>query len=366
MFSFNLKLNFPWFKEKEKSCLGVDIGTSAVKIIELSKKEDKIILKNYAEVKSNILFKSMYHQQQFGKTNLAFPPQGVSKILTLTLEKAKIKTKKVIFSLADFSSFFTVIELPYMTREEIPSAIYFAAKQYVPIPLQEVVLDWTILSSIPQEKKRLKILLVVIPKNVVDRYKKIAKNSRLQLLGLEAEIFALIKSIEKILDEKPVILLDIGARSTTISIIENRRLKISYSFQFSGFELINIIVKKLAIEPRQAEKLITESGLNDAKLKDTVLPFLEKLISKINLVSKDFEQKENKKISKIFISGGTSSLNGLKEYLSDSLKREVNLINPFYDFSYPGSLDPVLKKMAPSFGIAVGSALQAIEYNLKN
>src|SRR3989344_4078958 len=157
-----------------KKMLGIDIGTSSVKIVEISRWGGGKTLENYGEVKSAALYKEPV--KTFERGSYLLSDFFVSRAIMAILDEAKIKTKAAIFSVPDFSTFCTSIELPPMTEKEIQQAVYYTAPQYIPLSITETTLDWRVVSGTPGQKdSSLKILLVAIPNQVVQGYQKIAR-----------------------------------------------------------------------------------------------------------------------------------------------------------------------------------------------
>jgi len=225
-------MQFP--KLLPKKFLGVDIGTSAVKIVELGSFAGRIKLENYGEMAAKVIYQKPF--RTFEKSTLLLSAQDISRAIKAVLDETKVKTKESIFSIPDFATLFTTFELPPMTAEELPQAVNAEARKQIPMPLGEVTLDWQLIEGRVSDHKdeKLKILLAAVPNEVISQYQQIAELSGLKLLALEAEVFGLMRSlIEK--KEKGVIgIIDIGARTTTCSIIEKRILEVSHSFDISG------------------------------------------------------------------------------------------------------------------------------------
>jgi len=351
------------FKIIPKKFLGIDIGTSFIKIVEISGLGEKRKLENYAQISSLALYKKPF--RAFEKSTLLLSSQDISKAILAILKEAKIQTKKVIFSIPDFSSFFTNFELPPMTKEELPQAVRYEARQHVPLPLGEVTLDW---QAIERDTK-LKILLVAVPNEVINQYQEIAKLSGLELFALEAEVFGLLRSLVK--DEKgTIILVDIGAQSTTCSIIDNQILKISHSFDIAGNELTEQIARSLSIDYQTAENLKKKYGIlagpgpglmGEKNIREILFPLIDLILAEIEKISRNFHQIEGKEIQKVILAGGTALLPGLKEYFESQLKAEIEIANPFSFIFCPPILEKTLKEMGPSYTIAVGMALRGLE-----
>ncbi|MBU4299405.1 type IV pilus assembly protein PilM [Patescibacteria group bacterium] len=339
---------FP-FKTTARSFLGIDIGSSSIKVVELSRTGKTIKLENYAEAAASIPLLSSQETAQ----NLRF-----------ILEQAKIKTKKAVFTLPDFSSFFTWFDLPPMSEAEIPEAVRYEAKQHIPTPLSGVTLDWQIIEGGGKGKK-IKILLVVVPNEFVVQYSTIAKLSQIEPQVLEAEVFALSRS-SLVNENKITALVDIGARSTTCSIIDNGVLKRSYSFDLSGNELTQIISQSLNIDELKAEELKKKYGLltnrvKEKNLREILLPLINLILNEIKKVLENFYQSETKTVQKVILAGGTALLPGLREYFESDLKKEVKITEPFFGISHPQTLEKTLKEIGPSYAIAVGAALRGLE-----
>lgn len=351
---------FP-FKIISKKFLGIDIGTSSIKVVELSKFGNRYKLENYGEFKAVGLYEKPF--RTFEKNNLVLSSQDIAKSISAILKEADIKTKKVSFSIPDFSSFFTWFDLPPMTKNEISQAVRYEARQHIPIPLSEVTLDWQIVEGKVSSKShsKLKILLVVVPNEVINQYQKIANFCHLQLQSLEAEVFGFSESLVK--NEKGVIvLIDIGARSTTCSIVDNGVLKRSYSFDISGNQLTENVSHALGISYKEAEKIKKNQGISEgSSLREILLPLIDLILIEIRKTSSSFYQVESKKIEKVILGGGTALLPGIKEYFFSQLKKEIVIANPFFDLFYPPILEKELKKMGPSYAIAVGMALKGLK-----
>lgn len=353
-----------------QKCLGVDIGTSFVKVVEISKQGSRRKLENYGSLTASVLYDKPF--RTFEKNTLLLLDEDVARAILAVIEEAKIKTKRVVFSIPDFSSFFTSFELPQMTESELPQAVRFEARQHVPMPLSEVTLDWQIVEGhfLDKEtvKTKLKILLVAVPNEVINQYREIARLAQLELVSLEAEVFGLLRSLVDETEKRPIALVDIGAQSTTCSIVEKRLLKVSHSFDASGNELTRIIAKSLDISDPEAEIMKKQYGLlapegNETarQIRDILLPFVDMILKEVEMIMNNFSREREREIQKIILAGGSALLPGLKEYFSQNIKKEVEIANPFAKIFYPPILENILRQMSPSYAIATGLALRGLE-----
>jgi len=356
-----------------KRFLGIDIGTSYVKVVEIYKSGRLKRLENYGQISS-----SVFHQKPFRtfeKSSLLLSSQDIAEAIKSIIDEADVKTKQAVFSIPDFSTFFTSFDLPPMSKEELPEAVKYEARQHIPLPLTEVVLDWQIIKSKPLDEKKMsfRILLVAVPNEVVRQYEEIARISQLEMIALEAEVFSLMRSLSKNNENKPAAIIDIGAKTTTCTVVDEGVIKTSHSFDMSGNDLAAALANEFGIDFSEAEKIKKQYGIkkenvttgaegNDQVVRETLLPLVDVIIKEIKEVLDNFYRQEKKEVKKIIIAGGTALMPGLKEYFEESFdKREIEIGNPFSGLSCPPVLEKALTEMGPSFAIATGAALRGLQ-----
>ena len=370
-------ISFP-FKFGLKSCLGIDIGTSGVKIVQLAMRGERITLEKYGEIAAQVFYEESH--RTFEKSTLLLSTQDIARAILAICQEAKITERRAFFTIPDFASFFTSFDLPPMGREEIPQAVRFEARHHIPLPLAEVTLDWSIIEGEASDHKKtpLKILLVAVSNDLIDQYSQIVTLSGLELKGLEVEAFGLVRAL--IGEEKRVVaILDIGARSTTVNIVDQGILKVSHSFDVAGNEMTQVLSKALDIDFFEGENLKKVHGLKYflsdqemgeeagetkliiKKVGEILIPLVDLILAELERTSQNFYQIKGKKIEKVILAGGSALLPGLKEYFIKVLKKDVEIANPFANIFYPPILESTLKEMGPSYAIAVGAALRSIE-----
>ncbi|OQX00967.1 hypothetical protein BWK69_00320 [Candidatus Parcubacteria bacterium A4] len=356
------------FKNVPKNFLGIDIGTSSIKIVELSKEKGEIILKNYGEVTISDIRQN--HFREVEREALRLSPENVSQVILDIVKEAKIETKKAVFSIPDFSSFFTNLELPAMTKEELPQAVIFEAKKHIPLPLKDVIIDWEIIEkeNVDKNRAKWKILLVAVPNYIIDQYQTIANLSGLELVALEAEVFSLARALTSKEDRQTVLLMDIGAKSTTCNVVMSGSLKKSYSFNVSGNDMTNKLAEKLFIDYNKAESIKKRYGLLAAKeltmssnvVREVLSPFFDILFKEVKEVSESFCKKNNQEINKYIISGGSALTAGVKQYFKDYFDKDIEIANPFNSVLFQPILEERLKEIGPAYAVAVGVAMREL------
>ncbi|MFA5730060.1 MAG: type IV pilus assembly protein PilM [Candidatus Paceibacterota bacterium] len=353
-------------KRKKQNSLGIDIGTKVIRAVEISENKGQITLENYGEVNLDVACKQFF--RSFDRKNLNPAVNNISIAIAGIIEETGIKTKKVVFSLPDFATFFTTFELPPMSKKEIANAIGFEARKYIPLPLSELVLDWQLMNK-ESLKENNKVLVMAVPKIIVEQYKTIAEQSGLELTALEAEAMALKRAVIKE-NDPPTCLLEMGFQSTNINIIDNGFMKMSSSFDMAGKDLTYSLSQTLNIPAGEAEVKKKEEGLTDSgdtKLSHILTPILSIISERTRTVIRNFEEKEGKKVEKVILAGGTSLLPGLVDYLTKNLNQDesrtlvVEIAEPFKNIIYPKVLEKKMREINPNYAIALGEALRKFE-----
>jgi len=353
----------PSFRIIPKKSLGIDIGTSSIRIIELSRWGERVKLENYGEMSVRALYAKPF--RTFDKSTLLLSNENIAKAIKAILEDTKIKTRRAIIGIPDFSTFFTNFELPPMSKKELEEAVGYEARRHVPIPLGEVTLDWQVVEGrvVNGQGTTLEVLLAAVPNEVINEYKSLAELSGLELFALEAEVFGLVRSLIDEEDRRPIIVIDIGAQSTTCSLIYQRILRKSHSFDVSANQLTELVSKSLSIDYRAAEKLKEKYGLlsQEKDINKILLPIIDIMIKEVEAICQNFQAKEKEEVQKIIIAGSTALLPGLKEYFQENFKAEIETANPFSKIFYPPILEKTLKIIGPAYAVAVGMALRGLE-----
>ncbi len=346
-----------------KKSLGIDVGASSIKIVELSSSGKKIKLENYIEFK---LPQTEDSVKTFHGESLLLLTDDTAQILQAVLKKAQIKQKKASFAIPDFSSFFTTFDLPPMSETEVKQAVEFEARHHIPIPLSEVTFDWQVIEKEQMSSGvKLKILLVAVPNSVLKNYQRMAQLAQVEIKGIEAEVFGLIRSSfpKGKFQKAPSCMVDIGWQSTTVSIVEDEKLKQSFSFDVSGTSLTKDLSEALQISLSEAENLKQRFGLDPQRedVSKILLSRIESLAIEIEKVCQNFHREEGKKIDHLILSGGTAALFGLEEYFETRIKMKVKKAKPFSEIDFNPLLQKRLDQIGPSFSVAVGTAMMGFD-----
>lgn len=345
-----MKQKISMFFSKRKTVLGVDIGTSDIKIAEVSFEDPKVaVLTAYGIVSSPY---SVSSKEEDGAN------RQIALLLKNLCAKAQVSTSRCIISLPNSAVFTSVVELPRMSRKEWASAVEFEAKKYVPLALSDVDLSWSPIGGQDEEKEQLnqKILLTAVPKQITKSYMQIFSLAGLDPFVGEIEALALIRSL---IGNRTIncAIIDIGAKSTGINIIEKGLLRLSRNLNIGGETITRKIAQTLNVSGPRAEQFKKDFGVQGGTfLPDTIKPVLNLIKNEVKQLLTIF-QSHNSSLEQIILAGGGANLPGLADYLAD-LGVPVTLGNPLEAVAYRQDLGEILKRYALSLPIAIGLALR--------
>lgn len=363
----------------KKSKLGIDIGTASVKIVELSKESGRFKLENYClfELESiegalNIageISKSQADQaDKEADQNLAW---GIKE----ALKRGKIKAKDAVVSIPSFNTFSTIISMPYLSESDIAKAVPYEAKKYIPIPLNEVVMDWTIIGAnnnpnvnilskdqTDAKQPNVDVFIVAVPKNETERYKSIIKSAELNLKALELENTALVRALIGN-DLGPFAIINIGGRSTSILIVDKGYERISHNYEVGGFEITKAIARSLNVSLKRAEELKRSLGLKNANadmITESMSSLVDLIVFETQKIIHNYEDTKKTKIGQVLLVGSSANMPMFMEYFGSKLNLPISAGNPLARLIFPPALEPLRGELNSTYPIAIGLAMREI------
>lgn len=342
------------FSNSDNSFLGIDIGDSSLKMVELKKKGKKIYLSNYA-------FSENVNDIKFTKID---DTAYLAKAIVKVCHESSIKSKHVTASLPTFAVFSSIINLSGVDKKNITEAVAEEAKKVIPLPLEEMKIDFKLMpNSSGTDHLNSRIFLTGSPKKLVRKYIDIFKQANLELSNLETETFSLVRSLLGA-DKSTVMIVEIGANSTDISVVKESIPVLNRSLEICGNTITTDLAQVMGLTFTQAEQFKIDLALSEkdnVSLPPVIIKTLAPIVSEIEYMLDFFNMSNQGKIEKIILSGGGSLLAGLSEYLSDKLNLQVIVGDPFSRVVYSDELRPVINEVGPKLAVAVGLALRDIE-----
>jgi type IV pilus assembly protein PilM len=347
----------------KKSLVGLDIGSSSVKAVELQGKPGSLSLASlgFAPLQPDTVVDG-----QIMELN------DVSNVISSVFSGQQIKTDRVAAGVSGSGVIVKNIIVPQMTREELEESIDWHAEEHIPFDISDVSLDYQVVGSGPDS---LHVLMAACKRDFVANLKQAIQLAGKQPAIIDVDAFALQNCYEvnyQPPDDLVVALLNVGASTMNINILRGTRSVFTRDVSVGGNQYTSLLQKELGMTYEQAE--LTKRGgaaaTSEAGEETDVDGVLETVSDMLALeISKTFDfyrataDESEAAVQRILISGGGSKLRGLPEFLAQRFEIEVERLDPFRRISVDARrFDPdYMREVVPEMAVAVGLALRGVE-----
>lgn len=339
---------------KTTDYFGIDIGATSVRLVQLKKHGNKPVLVAYgsAPLPTNLV-----------ASDSADAVDQLALAIKKLVKDAGITTKSVVAALPAAKVFASVITTPKLSAAELSKAVKYQADQYIPMPIDQVRLDWTVLGPGANENEQL-VLLIAAPNNTTEKYLQIFEKAGLELVALEVDVTALSRAVLTP-DAGHVVLLDIGSLASTVSLVVNGSPRLIHSVPVGAAAFVQALGQGLKIDANQAMAMVQKFGMNqtsmDGKILKNLQPVVDNIMEEIKK-SVAFYTNENHdtKFDKLVFTGGAAGMPELPLYIANSLKMPVELGNAWLNVSYPANMQNDLAAVNREYAVAVGCAARMV------
>jgi type IV pilus assembly protein PilM len=362
----------------DESVLGIDIGSSAIKIVQLKNKQGMATLETYGEIALG-----PYAKKDVGQaTNLT--PQKLSEALKTLLSEANVTSKTCGAAVPFASSLVKLIEVPPLDIKKLETVVPIEARKYIPVPISEVQLDYFVvpeteqklflgakdIDDIESQELQTKMVLIVAMHNeTLRKYTETIKLAGLDPQFYEIEVFSNIRSTVAH-SLAPVAIIDLGAATSKLYLVELGIILASHVISIGSQDITQSLAKSSHISVSKAEEIKRQAGIltgvsnNDAaRVSHAATLTMEQIFAEARRVLLGFQRKYNKVITKVILTGGGSTLKGLSEFARQQLELETEVANPFSHVQSPAFLEETLRQAGPDFAVSVGVALRMLHDN---
>lgn len=346
------------FFKKKKEVIGIDIGSSSVKVVQLKYNKGSFQLLNAGisplppeAIVDNTLMDS----------------SSVATVIKNLVSSLDIKVKDVVCSISGNSVIIRKIVLPAMPQEELEDQISWEAEQYIPFDINDVNMDFQILSADSIDPSKMNVLLVASKKDIINDYVALFSEAGMQLSIVDVDSFAVQNAFEANHDYSPddiLALINIGASVMNINVIKDGITLFTRDVQMGGNLYTEEIQKQVGLSSKDAEigKLLAFDSTNEPlqnvilKVNDTITQEIRRSLDFYNSTASD------DRISGVFISGGCSKVYNLINTISEQIGLPVEKLNPFAKLKYNESdFDPeYLEEIGPFMAVPVGLAIRRV------
>lgn len=354
---------FALWQKKSDKVLGIDIGASSIKIVQLRKERGRAVLETYGEIATG-----PYRNMAVGQA-VVLPPDKQAEALKDLFREANTTTNAASLAIPLASSLLVIIDIPKVSESALPKVVPIEARKYIPVPISEVAIDWW---QIPNQEinpdqpppNKLEVLVAAIHKGVISQYQDLATRVGVNPSFFEIETFSSIRSVFSG-EMAPTAIMDIGAGSTKMAILDYGIVRVSHTIHKGSQDITVALARTLGVDFAKAEEIKRTVGLSERLTGDgvsaTVNGLVEYIFSEANKIILDYQAKQKKSVSRIILIGGGSLLKGLFEVAAKNFEIPVVLGKPFNKVEAPAFLDNVLSEAGPGFAVAIGLALRHLQ-----
>ncbi|MBI5044477.1 MAG: type IV pilus assembly protein PilM [Candidatus Levybacteria bacterium] len=330
-----------------------------MKLIWLQKQRSGMMLKSCMMTVTPA--KGMFSESPFDQEAMA---QAIQKLMI----DAKVTIKNVNVALPENQVFTKVIEMPELSDKELSSAIYWEAEQHIPAPLKTMALDYKVVKRniSDQLSSKMQVLLVGAPNTLVHRYQQIFEMTGLTITAIETEIISVVRALVPSNAASVLLVVNIGALSTSLAIVQNGIVVFTYSVPLGGLAMDRAIASNFGFTPTQAEEYKKTYGINDqnlgGKISQALQPILLSILSEIKKAIAYYadKNKNDNPLSQVILTGGSSLLPGIDLFVARNTGLETIIGNPWKIHQVAG-ISPELLEQGPRFSVALGLAMRTDE-----
>lgn len=332
------------------SVLAVDVGSSSVKILEVHRDRDDLVITGFSRVE------------------LA-QDSNRAEAVAECLRRGKFKVKRAFSAVSGKSVIVRFLTMPRMTNEELNRAVTFEAEKYIPWPVDESQIHAVSLGDVPTDDPNappeMRVLLVASKKSFVSDHARMLIEQGLNPQAIDIDSLALTSAFE--LHERvsgapipsgSVALVDIGSNKTSVTVIAGGTPRFIRELDSGGADMTQALVRNFAIEALDAERLKCSPGEKATEVEEALSPVVADLANELNLSFDYFEHQGEAPVEVIYVSGGASAAPGVAENIERATGKKTHIWNPIEGLKIQSNTMDVdeFNSRAPSLGVVVGLA----------
>lgn len=338
---------------QDKPLFGLDIGFKSIKVMQISRQNQSTTITGYGV--------TSFDQKAVDNGTIVDHENIAASLKHLFSEQliGDITTHRVAFSVPAARTFTRILTMPRIADKDIAEAVSLEAEQYIPVPIGDLYIDFEI---IHKTDKDMAVLVVAVPKKIVDSYETLAKLLGLEVIAMETTISStgrLFRHTDQ--NEVPTVLIDFGSVSSDVTIF-NKTLVVTGTIPGGGDNFTELIAKQLGVSREEAHVIKAKYGLSLSKKQAEIMralePMLEDIIKEVRRMIRYYEERSpsHKKIEQIVTLGGGANMPGLSEYLTDHIRVPVRACDPWSHLSF-GRLKPPATDEQSMYLTSAGLAL---------
>jgi type IV pilus assembly protein PilM len=334
---------------------GLDISPGALRLVQLAKSTSR------GGLKPLVKYAQMPIDAKLVLSDAKADQQKVAVAIKQLLENSKMTTKNVAAGLLSHKVFTTVVDMDRLSPAELAKTISYQVEPLIPTPLSESKVDWALLGDSPKDKTKVEVLITSVANEYVEMRLDLLESVGLNVIAFEPNSIALVRALVPVDTVSPMLILDIGNRATDLVITMEGTPRLIRSIPTGSEAIIKTASQNLNISEEQAQQFVFKFGLSKDKLegqvRGAVLSSIDLLTAEIDKSIKFFESRySGKKIERIIVSGGASSLPEFPLHLATKFNVNVEIGNAWRNVAFPPERQNELLALSNSFSVAAGLA----------
>jgi type IV pilus assembly protein PilM len=330
---------------------GLDIGTTAIRLVELHGAGGAKTLVKYAYVplEGNIALSESKADQQ-----------KVAQTVAQLVKQSRTSTRNVAVGIPSSRVFTTAADVDRLPSSELAQAIKYQADSLIPTPLAESKIDWALIGDSPADKTKQEILLSSVPNKFVEERLDLLESIGLNVIAFEPDNLAMARALAAS-DATAQLLLDVGRQSTDLVILQNSVPRLTRNIPTGVEALVRAATQNLNIDEKQAEQFVFKFGLSKDKLEGQVY---QAISSTVDLLTAEIEKSikffqtryTGSKLERVIVTGGASVVPEFPLYVANKFGINVEIGNAWRNVSYSQDRQNELSAISNQFGVAAGLA----------
>jgi type IV pilus assembly protein PilM len=337
------------------SFFGLDIGTTAIRVVQLrgNSPVKSLVRYAYVPVDSKLVLSDAKNDQQ-----------RLAQVIKELLDQAHMNTRNVAVGIPSQRVFTGVVDFDRLPPNELSKAIRYQADSLIPTPLEKSKIDWAVIGDSPKDKTKVEVLLSSVENDFVEQRLDMLESIGLDVIAFEPDNLALTRALVAQDSMQPQMVIDIGSKSTDIVVTMNGAPRLTRAIPTGAEAVIRSAAQNLNIDDKQARQFVFKFGLSRDKLEgriyDAIIGTVDLLTSEIDKSIKFFQSRYvEMPISRIIVTGGASALPEFPLYLANKFAVEVEIGNAWRNVSFAPERQNELLAVSNHFGVAAGLAERA-------
>jgi len=331
---------------------GLDIGTSAIRVVQL---------KGPGPIKNLDHYGHISMEGNLALSNSKMDQQRLATAIKQLVRQAGISSPNVAVGLPSHKVFTTVIDLNRLSPDEMSKTIRYQAESFIPTALDDSKIDWAIIGDSPKEQGKVEVLLSSVTNEFVETRLDLLEGIGLNVVAFEPDSMALSRAIVPADVSAPQMVLDIGSKSTDLVVAMGGAPRLTRAIPVGSEAIVRSAMQNLAIDQKQAEQFVFKFGLSRDKLEgqiyNAIISIIDGLTGEIEKSIKFFQTRyPSAKIERITVTGGASTLPEFPLHIANKFGLSVEIGNAWRNVSFPASMQNELLAVSYNFSVAAGLA----------